>query len=209
MANSGPIRDLIASVAEYLRAYEPLPEFGAVFDAAVFDAAVLDAAVLDAAVLLPQDAGAGVDVPAVSFGTSEDALSHPFLRSFEAAKGELTWRQNRTYFDTEFLKRYAYTELLGPSGLVVCDSVSAGLLVLAPDTFYPPHAHPAEEIYHVISGASEWQQGDRPAVVREPGARVQHASAEAHSMCTGAEALLALYLWRGDLQSPARFVASR
>lgn len=199
MANSGPIRDLLASVVEYLRAYEPLPEFGAAFGAAVRDAAVL----------VPHDAGAGVDIPAASFGTSEDALRHAFLRSFEAAKGELAWRQNRTYSDTEFLKRYAYTELIGPSGLVVCDSVSAGLLVLAPETFYPPHAHPAEEIYHVISGASEWQQGDRPAVVREPGARVHHASAEPHSMRTGAEALLALYLWRGDLHSPARFVASR
>lgn len=148
-----------------------------------------------------------IAAPMTSFGEVDDSIRGDVLRAFEHARADLVWRQNRTYTDAEFLKRYAYTELLGPTGLVRSESVSAGLLVLDAHTFYPPHAHPAEEVYHLLSGTSEWQQGDGCAVVLEAGARIHHGSAEPHSMRTGADALVALYLWRGDLHSPARFVA--
>lgn len=118
----------------------------------------------------------------------------------------MSWRQNPTYTDAGFLGRYAYCELLGPAGLASHTTVSAGLLYLAPGTMYPPHAHPAEEAYHLLAGVSEWQSGSEPLTWRSPGDRVEHPSGVTHSMRSGSTPMLALYIWRGDLATPARFV---
>lgn len=118
--------------------------------------------------------------------------------------GLLSWRQNPTYVDAEFLRRYAYCELVGANGFVVRDSISAGLLYLAPDTFYPAHHHPAEETYFLLAGTSEWAHGAEGLTSREPGARMDHPSGVSHSMRSGSTPMLALYLWRGDLATPAR-----
>ena len=48
---------------------------------------------------------------------------------------------------------------IGPDGRLWHDEVILGLFVLGPHTVYPPHAHPAEEFYVVLSGAPEWQVG--------------------------------------------------
>ena len=137
----------------------------------------------------------------------DDPLT-PVLESIAQAAPAFRWRQNPSYSDLRLLRRYAYCELVGPAGHAHSVALSAGLLVLAPDTFYPPHAHPAEEAYHLLSGRSRWQQGDLPGRWLEPGARVLHGSGVAHSMQSGARQLLALYVWRGDLQAPARLLSS-
>ncbi len=116
----------------------------------------------------------------------------------------MPWRQNPTYTDESFLGRYAYCELLGPAGAVKHATVSIGLLYLAPGTLYPPHVHPAEEAYHLLAGVSEWQAGVEVLTRRGPGDRMEHPSGVPHMMCSGATPLLALYVWRGDLASPAR-----
>ena len=38
--------------------------------------------------------------------------------------------------------------------------VRMGLLDLDPGGFYPSHAHPAPEIYYIVSGSAEWSVGD-------------------------------------------------
>jgi hypothetical protein len=114
----------------------------------------------------------------------------------------LVWRQNPTYRDVSFLARYAYCEL-------VCGAhLTAGLLALAPDTHYPAHAHPAEEVYHLLAGKSEWRRGDEPWTHRLPGARIEHPSNVPHAMRALSEPLLALYLWRGAIAEPARLTSS-
>ena len=123
---------------------------------------------------------------------------------FRTLAGVLTWQQNLTYTDREFLSRYAYCELVGPNGFVVRETLSAGLLYLAPGTFYPAHHHPAEETYFLLAGTSEWAQGANGLTSREPGARMDHPSGVSHSMRSGSTPMLALYLWRGDLDTPAR-----
>ena len=190
------LQELLSATAEYLRTFEPLAEFA-------------DAFGTTARALHPQpnDTVPFVQPPdGPAFVRSQEPVQISLLAALWAAKAELIWRKNPTYIDVEFLHRYAYTELLGPFGLIHHGSVSAGLLYLAPQTFYPPHAHPAEEVYHLISGRSVWQQGGQPSRDCVSGARIHHASGVAHCMRSGEEPLLALYLWRGDLQSPALLV---
>jgi hypothetical protein len=131
------------------------------------------------------------------------ALVTDFLRS---AAG-LTWHQTYSAqeLDRAFLDNYGYTELLGAIGPRCSDRLAAGFLLLGPNTFYPRHRHPAEELYLPLSGTAEWQQGDTVWRGQEPGTLIHHRSDEPHAMRTAAEPLLALYLWRGaDLAQKAR-----
>ena len=141
--------------------------------------------------------------------TAFTSVREPLAAMVRDALPSLVWRQNPTYRDAAFLARYAYCELVGPNGHVHADHMSAGLLALAPDTHYPSHAHPAEEVYHLLSGASAWQRGDEPWTQRLPGARIEHPSNVPHTMRASSEPLLALYLWRGAIAAPARFLPSR
>jgi mannose-6-phosphate isomerase-like protein (cupin superfamily) len=143
---------------------------------------------------------------------ARDAPAGPLgalARQIAGAATELAWRQ--TYRAGEvpasFLERYGWCELAGSGGPVASAALGCGLLLLGPDTHYPPHSHAAEELYVPLSGAAEWQRGPERFAVRQPGDSVFHASGAVHAMRTGAAPLLALYLWRGDgLGDAARLV---
>jgi quercetin dioxygenase-like cupin family protein len=81
-----------------------------------------------------------------------------------------------------------------------------GFTLIAPHTHYPAHAHPAIELYLVIAGAATWGLGDAPAEIRPPGSVIVHPSGAPHAMTTGAEPLLALFTWRGDLATSPSYV---
>jgi hypothetical protein len=126
--------------------------------------------------------------------------------SLTALQGALHWRQNASYTDPHFLRGYGYCELLGPNGHWHTNRLALGLLLLGPELTYPEHAHPATEIYVVLSGNAQWRQGADPWRQRPPASVIQHASMEPHAMRTGAEPLLAAYLWRDHLHEPARLL---
>jgi hypothetical protein len=184
------VRALYDAIAAYLAEREPWPGIATAFAAAA-PAAVQPGAPIALA------------LAALEAGPSTAAV----VDAVHAVAPALRWQQNPTYREPAFLRCYAYCELLGPAGIAVHPALSAGLLYLAPETDYPPHAHPAEEAYHLIAGRSAWQLGDAPPCWREPGARMLHPSGVAHAMRSGASPLLALYLWRGEITEPARFVA--
>ena len=118
----------------------------------------------------------------------------------------LMWRQTYAAGDVgdAFLRNYGYAEIVGmkslPSRRIAC-----GFLILGPSTLYPRHRHEAEEIYIPLRGTARWQQNDAVWRERRPGAVIHHMSDEPHSMQTGAQPLLALYVWRGgQLNQKAR-----
>jgi hypothetical protein len=109
------------------------------------------------------------------------------------------WRQTYAAGDVgdAFLRNYGYAEIVGmksiPSRRIAC-----GFLILGPSTLYPRHRHDPEEIYVPLRGTARWEQSDAVWRERRPGAVIHHASDEPHSMQTGAEPLLALYIWRSE-----------
>jgi hypothetical protein len=111
----------------------------------------------------------------------------------------LAWGQTYTAneLDREFLDNYAWSEILGTTGPLASEFIACGFLLLGPSTHYPRHRHEAEEIYLPLRGTAAWQQGDAVWRERKPGTVIHHAGEEPHAMRTGAEPLLALYLWRG------------
>jgi len=101
--------------------------------------------------------------------------------------------------------KIAFAEVIGPDGLLDAADIRAGFTFMAPGVLYPSHDHPAHELYVVISGRALWTRSG-VATWQDPGAVIVHASLEPHAMETFAEPLLALYSWRGDMSSPARYV---
>jgi hypothetical protein len=99
----------------------------------------------------------------------------------------------------------AFAELVGPEAPLAAPDIRMGFTLIGPHIVYPAHAHPAQELYIVLSGRALWTQSGRPSW-RDPGAVIVHASEEPHAMQTGAEPLLALYSWRGAIDAPARYV---
>jgi len=97
-----------------------------------------------------------------------------------------------------------FADIIGKAGLLPADVV-VGLTLLAPGTYYPLHAHPAVELYLVLSGNAEWTAGPITAV-RPPGSLILHPTQVPHAMRTHDEPLLALFTWRGDIASPSVFV---
>jgi hypothetical protein len=110
----------------------------------------------------------------------------------------LSWHQTykQPVVGAAFLQNYGYTELAGLSGPVPSQRLACGFLLLGPSTTYPRHRHEAEEIYVPLSGTAAWQHGNPGWRDESPGTVIHHTSNEPHAMRTGAQPLLALYLWR-------------
>ena len=100
-------------------------------------------------------------------------------------------------FGQNFIDNYGWMELFGTRGHFDSDKIAAGFLILGPDIVYPDHHHVAEELYVPLTGGTEWRKGEGGFTVRPAGEVIHHPSNVSHAMRTGAEPLVALYLWRG------------
>lgn len=124
----------------------------------------------------------------------------------------LSWTQNPNYRrrppEAAFLDNYGYAVIVGPAGgphaLAADPRLALGVLLLGPHTHYPLHAHPAVEVYYTLTSDGEWWRGDGPWRCEPPGSAIHHPPNVRHATRAGDTPLLALYLWRGDLATPAR-----
>jgi len=101
--------------------------------------------------------------------------------------------------DGRLADRLASAELVGPDGILQADSLRLGVFLQSPQTHYPSHSHAAEELYLVLAGTPLWRKDAGRFEPVSPGSAVQHLSYQRHSMKTEGDALLALWLWTGDL----------
>lgn len=100
----------------------------------------------------------------------------------------------------------AFADIAGKQGLVAAPGIGIGLTLIAPETVYPSHAHPAVEFYLVLSGTAAWTAGAEAAAARPPGSLILHAESIPHAMATGREPLLAVFTWHGDIASPSVYL---
>lgn len=123
----------------------------------------------------------------------------PLVQLLARHRAALRWGQTYTAsdFGEHFIDNYGWLELFGTRGHFENDRLAAGFLILGPHILYPDHHHVAEELYVPLTGGTEWRKGEGDFTPRAAGAVIHHPSNVNHAMRTGAEPLLALYIWRG------------
>lgn len=148
---------------------------------------------------------------------SAPAISSDIQQAIGVLALAASWRQTASYVEcppsAEFLDNYAHATLLGPPDDVPMSDVSGqngvavGLVLLGPGVVYPPHQHPADEVYVPLQRI-EWthERHGMPAAVA-PGDLIHHVPWQPHSMRVGARPALLLYIWSGDVVTPSRFCA--
>jgi quercetin dioxygenase-like cupin family protein len=127
------------------------------------------------------------------------SAAHPLVRLLADHRAALDWRQTYTPadFGQTFIDNYGWLELFGTRGLFASETMAGGVLILGPGITYPDHHHVAEEIYIPLTGGTLWRKGNGALAEKGAGEVIHHPSNVNHAMRTGAEPLLALYLWRG------------
>jgi mannose-6-phosphate isomerase-like protein (cupin superfamily) len=141
----------------------------------------------------------------------DGSLTRRVAEALLAVTDQLQWRAYVTDRAHEpdiavFSRRFTALNVIGSGGLLPSHRVTAGFTLQSPDTYYPPHAHLAEESYWIIGGAGDWKVGTRPWFAVEPGDAVYHAPWARHAMQTNEQPLLTVWLWTSDLDSEVVFV---
>lgn len=98
----------------------------------------------------------------------------------------------------EFVDNYACFELIGPDGLFSNSTVTVGVMLLSPNIYYPPHAHPASECLYLLSGRGTWHLTDGPIISIPPGGHILIPSGSVHAFWSMDTPLAAIYLCLGD-----------
>jgi quercetin dioxygenase-like cupin family protein len=102
----------------------------------------------------------------------------------------------------------AFAEIIGPEAPFRSNSVCFGLTLIGPKTLYPPHRHPAVELYYVAAGTATWTL-DGVSQDNPPGTFILHPSQAIHAMRTQVEPLLAIYSWSGaDVRTASVYAQS-
>jgi len=126
----------------------------------------------------------------------ESTIMASFTRALAKIGDQLFWQHGYDRMPKALEQKYAYTELLGPRGPVVYDSLIVGLVLFAPRTVYPQHAHNGiTESYICLSGAVS----ENHAGVYLPGSLILNQPQTQHRITTqDREPALLLYAWAGD-----------
>jgi mannose-6-phosphate isomerase-like protein (cupin superfamily) len=128
-----------------------------------------------------------------------------------AATDQIQWRYSSKASDDGpdveiFLRRFAVTTVIGDGGLLSSNEVYAGFSLQASDTYYPPHAHTAEESYWIIGGDGDWKVNTKPWFPVAAGDSIYHESGARHAMQTNEQPLLTIWLWTSHLDSEVLIV---
>jgi len=111
---------------------------------------------------------------------------------------------------SDFGENYGYGVICGPENgvpaLIHDADIAFGLMFLGPDTHYPLHHHPADELYYTVTGPSFWRVSDADWDMRGIGETIHHAPWVPHATLSADRPLVLLYIWEGDLETDAAFI---
>lgn len=152
-------------------------------------------------------------LPAADLFASDTALysrEYGALRDAAQAVAPVAhWR--RSYrggsVDPSFYEGFGCFGVVGAGGPYVSSSLRAFMIYLPAGFVYPPHRHPAEELYFIIAGEAEFHMDGHAPRRLTPGDHVFHPSDVAHATRTHDHPVLALVYWRGDIATLPSMVA--
>lgn len=123
------------------------------------------------------------------------------LRALQRFEPRLRWGYGYERLPERLKNTYAFAEIMGPHGPVSAEGVTAGVVLLAPNSTYPSHSHhDITESYFVLSGALS--QND--AGVYVPGSLIYNPPGHSHRLTTDRlEPCLLSYVWIGPPEALA------
>ena len=144
----------------------------------------------------------------------DDTAARPALaklgNALHGLEQHCCWQQNPNYNaqnqSPEFVNGQAYQAYLGPEGLADSNGVAVFSMLLAPGVSYKEHAHPAEELYFILSGTAQWKRGDEKWQDLGAGSLIHHPSNTIHATKTTSKPLLCLAFWTGNLKQRAKVI---
>jgi len=117
----------------------------------------------------------------------------PILEAFRAIEPQLTWYSRKNGDgDDRFRSCHANAMLVGPGGIERREDLWIGATLMAPNTAYPTHHHPPEEIYLVLS-EGEWWKESSGWFTPGRGGTVHNAPDALHAFRSGSHPLFALW----------------
>ena len=136
---------------------------------------------------------------------------HGVVTALLAVTNQLEWRASSKSHDdgpdvAVLSRNFAVASIIGPGEPLPSDKIYAGFSLQAPDTYYPPHAHHAEESYWVIGGDADWRVGSKAWFPVHAGDSIYHESGARHAMQTNEQPLLTIWLWTSHLDSEVMIV---
>jgi len=137
--------------------------------------------------------------------------SHRVAQTLLAVTDQLAWPASARDREDEpdvaiFARNYIANRIIGEGGLLPANKVRAGFSLQGRDTYYPPHAHHAEESYWIIGGDGDWKVGTKPWFAVEAGDSIYHESGARHAMQTNERPMLTVWLWTSHLDSEVLIV---
>ena len=158
-------------------------------------------------------------LPATQLLERLDPGADPVLGEFLGLAGALTWTQTAAYAETlssHFLDNYGYVRLVGPTAAALVSStrVAVGVGVWGSGLYYPRHAHPSEEAYHVLAGDVGFSGADGVRRELHPGDCAHNGPDEPHELWVGppgedpdrSPPCVLLWAWVGEIGVDARLV---
>ena len=126
------------------------------------------------------------------------------IRSIDGLRAQLSWQYGYDKVPRGLDQKYAYTEMVGPTGPVPSDQIILGLVLFAPGCIYPAHAHDGiTESYICLSGAMS--QNDQGVYV--PGSMIFNPPGQMHRITVAdLEPSLLAYAWIGP---PEKLVSQK
>lgn len=128
-----------------------------------------------------------------SYRNLEDAGLRKLAASFREIEPLLAWssRAERRISDT-LAENYAEATIVGDGGAMPSKTVEIGASILSPNTDYPNHRHPPEEVYIALS-KGHWRQDDEPWVEPGIGGLIHNPANIIHAMRSGDQPLFAIW----------------
>jgi len=139
---------------------------------------------------------------------ADDSTIKPIHKLIKEVSPHAQWQQTYDEKDVgkNFLDKFAYFELFGPSGHFLTNEMSLFVIFFDKETYYTWHNHEAEELYFVISGSAKFEsKDDAPEILYKTKSRF-HKSFQPHSLTTLKDKCLCFVVWRNKLDSEVNVV---
>ena len=160
----------------------------------------------DAAALLAgasaRVSGALTAVPFAAMTAMRAHDAHPAMASLVPVLAALPWYAPGAEdgrIPEEVHKGLRTCTLFGPGELVECARIRGGLFAQDRNVPYGSRRHAAVELFVTIAGAADWTCDGITCHRVGPGGRIFHPTFADHATATPDKAVLAAWLWSGDI----------